>query len=111
MQLGESIRTIRKKASLSQKELALRCAISQTAVSQIEAGIKTPSSRTIKKICATLEISEFVIFMLAIETSDISLSKRKVYPVVFPAIRDLLLQIVLPAGHFQIEDGGELLVA
>jgi len=104
MQLGAAIRTIRKKTSLSQKELADLCEISQTALSQIEVGIKQPSRRTIHKICKELDISEFIIFMLAMETTDICASRRRAYTVVFPILQDLLLQIVLPADHFRLDE-------
>jgi transcriptional regulator with XRE-family HTH domain len=51
MNIGIAIRSIRKQLDITQYELADRCNISQTSLSQIENGVKRPSARTIKKGC------------------------------------------------------------
>jgi transcriptional regulator with XRE-family HTH domain len=102
MHIGSAIRCIRKKVSLSQYELSQRCDITQTALSQIEVGVKMPSQRTLEKICNALEIPEFMIYILALEQEDISDSKREAYNVVYPIIQNLLLQMAMPSRHFEI---------
>jgi transcriptional regulator with XRE-family HTH domain len=52
MNIGQAIKEVRKNKNLSQGELAALIPLSQTSLSQIESGIKTPSTGTVKKICA-----------------------------------------------------------
>jgi len=104
MHIGSAIRLVRKKANLSQGILAEKCGMSGTALSQVEVGIKKPSKRTVLKICTALEIPEFVIYMLAIQETDIDMAKIREYRVVYPVIQNLLLQIVMPAGYFHLND-------
>lgn len=50
MTLGESIKSIRIKLRLSQRELAEAIQCSQTAISSFELGTKKPSYDVLKKI-------------------------------------------------------------
>jgi len=97
MHIGSAIRTIRRKLSLSQLELSQKCEITQTALSQIEVGLKKPSQRTLEKLCKALEIPEFLIWVLAIEQDDVPHEKQAIYNVVYPVMQDLLLQMAQPA--------------
>lgn len=102
MHIGSAIRCIRKKVSLSQYELSQRCHITQTALSQIEVGVKMPSQRTLEKLCEALEIPEFMIYILALEQEDISDNRKEAYNVVYPIIQNLLLQMAMPSRHFEV---------
>lgn len=104
MHIGSAIKCIRKKIDLSQQELSQRCHITQTALSQIEAGLKMPSQRTLDKLCHALEIPEFMIYILAFEENDIPNNKREAYNVVYPIIQNLLLQMAMPSRHFDLKD-------
>lgn len=94
MQIGTAIKSIRKKLCVRQNELAERCGISQTSLSQIETGIKRPSTKTIKKLCTALDIPESLIYILAMQDTDVPDSKKEVYNLVFPSIKGLALQMV-----------------
>ena len=85
---------IRKKRGISQIDLAEKCDISQTSLCQIETGAKRPSTRTLKKICETLQVPESVIYLLAIQYNDIPENKRSIYEIVYPSIKTLVLHIV-----------------
>ncbi len=50
MELGERLRQTRLRASLTQRELARRAAISEEAVSQYERGVRTPTRRAILRL-------------------------------------------------------------
>lgn len=56
MTIGERIRAARKKAGLTQNELAEKLGISPTGVGQWETGRRTPKIESIKKIASVLEI-------------------------------------------------------
>ena len=96
MNIGLSIKSIRKKLNKDQTELAKQCGISQTSLSQIETGLKRPSRRTINKLCKALEIPEGVIYIMAMQENDISPAKRHIYQSVFPSLSRLALLIVKP---------------
>lgn len=94
MNIGIAIRSIRRQLGITQYELADRCNISQTSLSQIENGIKRPSTRTIKKVCEVLEVPESVIYILGMQETDVPDSRKSVYDMLFPSIRSMALQIV-----------------
>jgi len=94
MNIGSAIKSIRKKLSITQYELAEKCDLSQTSLSQIETGIKRPSQRTISKVCTVLDIPESIIYIVAMQESDVPPSKRGVYELVYPSIKSLALQMV-----------------
>ena len=54
---GNALQRLRKKHDLSQEELAFRVGIHRTYISQLERGLKSPSLRTIGKICDELKLS------------------------------------------------------
>ena len=94
MNIGLAIKSIRKKLSITQYELAEKCEISQTSLSQIETGVKRPSQRTITKVCDVLDIPESIIYIVAMQEADVPPSKKGVYELVYPSIKSLALQMV-----------------
>jgi transcriptional regulator with XRE-family HTH domain len=94
MNIGLAIKSIRKKLSITQYELAERCDLSQTSLSQIETGVKRPSQRTITKVCLVLDIPESIIYIVAMQEADVPPSKKGVYELVYPSIKSLALQMV-----------------
>lgn len=50
------LRHLRKERGLSQEAFALEAGLHRTYVSQLERGLKSPSLRTIDKICRVLNI-------------------------------------------------------
>ena len=94
MNIGSAIKSIRKKLAITQYELAEKCDLSQTSLSQIETGIKRPSQRTITKVCSVLDSPESIIYIVAMQETDVPASKRGVYELVYPSIKSLALQMV-----------------
>ncbi len=94
MNIGSAIKSIRKKLSITQYELAEKCELSQTSLSQIETGVKRPSQRTISKVCNVLDIPESIIYIVAMQEADVPPSKKGVYELVYPSIKSLALQMV-----------------
>lgn len=94
MNIGIAIRSIRRQMGITQYELADKCAISQTSLSQIENGVKRPAVKTLNKICVALDVPESLIYILGMQEADVPESRKAVYTMVFPSIRNLALQIV-----------------
>ena len=57
MTVGEKIKELRKKRKLSQEQLEARCGISQSAISAIEKGQRSPTLDTLTLIAAGLRVS------------------------------------------------------
>lgn len=55
--LGEELRKARKKAGLTQEELAFAAGISRNYVSLLELGQKSPTVDTLLKICKAIDVS------------------------------------------------------
>lgn len=110
MNIGYAIRSIRRQLAITQHDLAERCNISQTSLSQIENGIKRPSSKTIKKICDVLELPESVIYIIGMQDTDVPTSRKDVYDMIFPSIRNLALQIVSNEHKHLVESGMSIAV-
>jgi XRE family transcriptional regulator, regulator of sulfur utilization len=94
MNLGQSIKIIRNQLGLSQEELSRRTGISQTSISHIENGVKSPTKRTLKKICEVLEVPEAVIYIMAMEDSDVPESRKKMFNSLYPSIKELAIEII-----------------
>ena len=103
MNIGSAIKNIRRQVGMTQAELSEKCNISQTSISQIENGVKNPSTRSIKKICGILEVPESVIYILALQESDVPPSRKNIYKMLFPSIRSMALQIVSSDHKHYIE--------
>ncbi|AII58852.1 MAG: transcriptional regulator, XRE family [Dehalococcoides mccartyi] len=54
--LGERIRVLRKKAEISQEELAFRAGVHRTYLGGIERGERNPSLKNIEAIAKALEV-------------------------------------------------------
>lgn len=109
MNIGIAIRSIRRQLGITQYELAEKCNISQTSLSQIENGIKRPSNRTIKKVCEVLEIPESVVYILGMQETDVPVSRKSVYDMLFPSIKSMALQIV-SSEHRQLVENYDIAV-
>jgi transcriptional regulator with XRE-family HTH domain len=92
MNIGKSIKELRKKKNLSQKDLAKNANITQAALSKIENG-KRPGIETLKKISSVLGVSEPLIHIMSIEEIDIPEKNRQLYGELFPVIKDLIIKI------------------
>jgi transcriptional regulator with XRE-family HTH domain len=63
----EKIKELRKAAGLSQQQLAKKAKLSQSAIAQMESGLKDPRLGTLKKIAKALKVNIAELF----ETSSI----------------------------------------
>lgn len=61
MAVGEKIKKFRTKQNLLQKELALKCHMSESAIRNYELGNRTPSPKQLEIIATALGVSVFAI--------------------------------------------------
>jgi len=57
MDIGKRIKELRQRFGLTQNELAQRADISQSTLSYLESGNKSPSIHTLNRICEALNVS------------------------------------------------------
>ena len=54
---GQALRELRLGTGMSQETLALKCDVDRTYISLLERGIKSPTLRTMIRLCGILRIS------------------------------------------------------
>lgn len=94
MNFGQAIKEIRKRKGMTQKELALKCDISVTALSQIETNDSLPQKSTLKSISSALEVPNTYLFYLSLERDDVPEGKRVIYDTINTLMTNLLLDDV-----------------
>lgn len=97
MNIGETIKEIRKRKGLSQQELAKLSGISQTYLSQIEKmGIRNPSLEILHKISTALDLPFPVLSFLTLDYSDIAKDKLPAFKKhIEPAVNALIKEFFL----------------
>lgn len=70
MQIGKSIKSLRRKQGMSQKKLAHLAKISQTQLSKIEKDINYPKQATFLALAKALNIKPFIIIVNAVDIND-----------------------------------------
>lgn len=92
MNIGQSIKKLRKDLSVKQFELANDIGISQTYLSQIEGGTKKPSLDVLEKIASKLDLPLSILFWYGLEREDIKPNRQKAYMFLKPSIDALIEQ-------------------
>ena len=91
MEIGTTIRTIRKERGLSQKALAEKSGISANALCSIEKEKSFPSKETIKAISHSLQVPVGYLLFASITEDDIPQDKLPV----FNALREPILNCLI----------------
>jgi transcriptional regulator with XRE-family HTH domain len=90
MNLGNTIKDLRKHKGFTQDEFAGKCDITQTYLSQIENDQREPNLSTLKEISKQLDIPLPILFFLSLDEEDIKPQKRKAFKTIGPAVRSLV---------------------
>jgi len=87
MKIGQSIKYFRKEISQkTQKDFCKTMGISQTYLSQVEAGKKNPSDKLIKRIADKLNVPVPLLYLHCLEEKDVLEHKRPIWKLVVPVI-------------------------
>ena len=92
MNLGKTIRDLRKRQNLTQDALADAAGISRTSLSQIENGVR-PGEDTFKRLCTALTVPESLVYIHSFEKEDVPESKRILYDQLFPIIQEMIQRV------------------
>jgi XRE family transcriptional regulator, regulator of sulfur utilization len=92
MNIGTAIRNIRKERTpqLNQSEFAKLIGITQTYLSQIETGAKTPNISVLETISKEFEIPLPIIFWLSIEEGDVAEHRREYFRFLKPTVDSMI---------------------
>jgi len=90
MDLGTTIKSVRKQKGLKQNQFAELCEITQSYLSQIENNLKDPNLSTLKIISIQLNTPLPILFFLSLDNSDIEPSKEKAFEMIAPSIKSLI---------------------
>lgn len=93
MNIGPTIKRLRKERGLNQLEFGEMTRLSQTSLSLIESGNTTPNKSTLKRICEGLKIPEEMLYFMSIDESDIPEEKKEKFRLLYPTAKDLMLKI------------------
>lgn len=94
MNIGNAIKQVREHFGVSQVELSKKTGISQTAISQMEKGPKQPSKGSIEKICKAFDIPVALLYVIGMQESDVSASRKHAYDKLYPAMKDFAIQMI-----------------
>ena len=90
MDLGTTIKSVRKQKGFKQNQFAELCEITQSYLSQIENNLKDPNLSTLKIISIQLNTPLPILFFLSLDNSDIEPSKEKAFEMIAPSIKSLI---------------------
>lgn len=92
MNLGESIRSIRKETGMSQARLAGKAGLSCNAMNGIERGRNFPSMATLNRIAQSLEVPVSYILLFAVDDDDIPAPAREQVKLNMDYIKKVLMK-------------------
>jgi transcriptional regulator with XRE-family HTH domain len=90
MNIGTTIKDFRVKAGLKQFELAEKCNISATYLSQIETNTKEPNMSVLKDISSVLNVPLPILFYLSLDEKDITSNKREAFKIIDQPVKSLI---------------------
>lgn len=76
-----------------QGEVCDKIGISQTALSQIENGVKTPRITTVVRLATFLDVPLPVLYLMSFEDTDVSEKYRSKFNDLYPVILAIIKQI------------------
>jgi XRE family transcriptional regulator, regulator of sulfur utilization len=93
MDLGTTIKNLRRQRGQTQTEFASLCGITQTYLSQIEKNKKEPNLSVLEKISSELNIPMPILFFVALDEEDIPSKKREAFMIMAPAIKAFIYEL------------------
>ncbi len=94
MNIGSTIRMLRKQKNLSQVEFAKKCDLTQATLSPIENGTSRPKDKSMERICKVLGVPEFMIYILSAKAQDVPEDKREEFEKYYPLIKEMMLALI-----------------
>lgn len=90
MNLGEVLKEIRLSKKITQAQVFERAGVSQPFLSQLEAGIKNPSPKMLKKLCDLYSIPTPLVIWKSMTEADVQKKKIAAFRRLKPAMDNLI---------------------
>lgn len=90
MNLGDTIKMMRKERRITQKKLAEDIGISDTALYNIEKNKSFPPKETISKICKGLGVPVAHLMISCLTEEDVPPEKREAFNLLIPLVKEAL---------------------
>lgn len=90
MDIGTTIRELRKKKGLKQNELAEKAHITQAYLSKIENNSKEPTISALKDIANSLDTPLPILFFRSMTFEDVEVEKREAFKILLPSIKGMV---------------------
>lgn len=90
MDVAKTIKKIRMSTGLNQYDFSKKVGLSHSYISHLEKGLKSPTISTLNKISLTAGIPIPLMFLYAIDESDIKEEKREYYKMLKPNLDNIL---------------------
>lgn len=104
MELGTTIRELRKKKGIKQGDFAEKIGISSTSLSHIETNQTRPKKSTLEAICKELEIPYHLLYLLSLNEEDVPEGNEKLYKMMFPQLKEWMLNIFYETDQEELVD-------
>lgn len=92
MNLGSTIKSLRIKKNLKQKEFSSECGIAQAYLSQIENNQREPNLSVLRTIASHLGIPLPFLVFLSMDISDVQDDKVEMFKKIEPSLKGLVNQ-------------------
>ncbi|OFY47782.1 MAG: hypothetical protein A2W85_13340 [Bacteroidetes bacterium GWF2_41_31] len=93
MNVGATIKRLRKDRNWTQEYFASEIGISVTSLSLIESGSTRPNKSTMNKICEVFGIAESFLYVMSISEEDVPDNKKEVYRILAPNLKIIVEQL------------------
>jgi transcriptional regulator with XRE-family HTH domain len=93
MDLGTTIKNLRKQGGQTQTEFATICGITQTYLSQIENNQKEPNLSVLAEISKQLNIPVPILFFLSLNEEDVPANKRQTFMIMAQPIKSFINEL------------------
>lgn len=91
MNIGQAIKILRQKNSLTLVQLADKCGMSKNQIWSLENGKAYPPKSTVEKLCKAFGIPQSYLLLASIEEGDVPEEKRVLYRALLEPLRNELL--------------------
>ena len=95
MDLGTTIKTMRQKRSIKQKDFAVQCDITAAYLSQIENNLKDPNLSTLRNISAQLDLPLPILLFLSLDEQDVKPEKKAAFNLINTPVKSLISEFFI----------------
>lgn len=103
LNIGEKIGQVRRKQSLSIRDLAKLAEVTPSLLSQIERGLANPSVNSLKSISSALNVPLFTFFVSEVNKKDLIVRSNNRKKVILPGSDNVIYEVLAPNGSDDLE--------